>query len=85
VAPCTGWLGGLVELDDQSFVRTGYQGSPGAGTGAGLQGSMLETSRPGVFAAGDVRSGSTKRVATAVGEGATVIRLALERSLGASG
>jgi pyruvate/2-oxoglutarate dehydrogenase complex dihydrolipoamide dehydrogenase (E3) component len=40
----------------------------------------LETSRPGVFAVGDVRSGSAKRVAAAVGEGAMAIRLALERT-----
>jgi thioredoxin reductase (NADPH) len=41
--------------------------------------SALETSQPGVFAVGDVRSGSTKRVATAVGEGAMAVRLAFER------
>ena len=40
---------------------------------------MLETSQPGIFAVGDVRSGSTKRVAAAVGEGAIAIRLAFER------
>jgi thioredoxin reductase (NADPH) len=70
MTPCTGWLSGLVELDDQGFVRTGS--GPGC--------SLLETSRPGIFAAGDVRSGSVKRVATAVGEGATAIRLVLEKT-----
>jgi thioredoxin reductase (NADPH) len=65
-SPSTGWLGNMVETDDAGFIRTGDR-------------SPLETSEPGIFAAGDVRSGSTKRVATAVGEGAMVIRLALER------
>jgi thioredoxin reductase (NADPH) len=70
VRPCSGWLGGLVDLDARGFVRTGQD------TG----GSALETSRPGIFAVGDVRSGSAKRVATAVGEGAMAIRLAFERT-----
>jgi len=70
VRPCSGWLGGLVDLDDRGFVRTGQD------TGS----SALETSRPGVFAVGDVRSGSAKRVATAVGEGAMAIRLVFERT-----
>jgi thioredoxin reductase (NADPH) len=73
MAPCTGWLGGLVDLDDHGFVRTG-PGSDGA------ERSLLETSQPGVFAVGDVRAGSAKRVATAVGEGAMAIRLAFERT-----
>ena len=73
MAPCTGWLGGLVDLDDHGFVRTG-PGSDGAGR------SLLETSQPGIFAVGDVRAGSAKRVATAVGEGAMAIRLAFERT-----
>jgi thioredoxin reductase (NADPH) len=66
-SPSTGWLGDVVEMDHRGFVRTGRR-------------SPLETSEPGIFAVGDVRSGSTKRVATAVGEGAMVIRLALERA-----
>ena len=66
-SPSTGWLGNMVEMDDAGFIRTGDR-------------SPLESSEPGIFAAGDVRSGSTKRVATAVGEGAMVIRLALERA-----
>jgi thioredoxin reductase (NADPH) len=73
MAPCTGWLGGLVDLDDRGFVRTG-PGSDGA------ERSLLETSQPGIFAVGDVRAGSAKRVATAVGEGAMAIRLAFERT-----
>ena len=59
-APNTGWLSGLVDLDDRGFVRTGPE--------VGGQ-SQFETSRPGVFAVGDVRAGSVKRVASAVGEG----------------
>ena len=75
MTPSTGWLGGLVEVDDRGFVRTGpVSGSPDAGR------SVLETSQPGILAVGDVRSGSAKRVATAVGEGAMAIRLAFERT-----
>ncbi|NDU72408.1 FAD-dependent oxidoreductase [Actinomadura sp. DSM 109109] len=66
--PCVGWLSGTVALDDRGYVRTG-----------GPQALPLETSLPGVLAAGDVRSGSIKRVASAVGEGAMAVRLAFER------
>jgi thioredoxin reductase (NADPH) len=62
--PCTDWLGDAVVRDPHGFVLTGA--SAGA---AGL----LETSVPGIYAAGDVRAGSTKRCATAIGEGATVV------------
>jgi thioredoxin reductase (NADPH) len=80
-APCTGWLGGLVDLDGHGFVRTGVGALSGPGEAAAGSGLLpLETSRPGVFAVGDVRSGSAKRVATAVGEGAMAIRLAFERT-----
>jgi thioredoxin reductase (NADPH) len=81
VAPCTGWLGALVDLDSQGFVRTGTSVLAGPGAGPAGTGPLpLETSRPGVFAVGDVRSGSAKRVAAAVGEGAMAIRLAFERT-----
>src|SRR5579864_807021 len=63
--PCTEWLGDVVARDDKGFILTG------SAAGAG---SLLETSVPGVFAAGDVRSGSTKRCATAVGEGAMAVQ-----------
>ena len=63
--PCTDWLGDAVARDDKGFVLTG----PAAGADA-----LLETSVPGVYAAGDVRSGSVKRCATAVGEGAMVVQ-----------
>ena len=72
-APCTDWLNDIVERDDKGFVLTG--------PAAGAEG-FLETSIPGVYAAGDVRSGSIKRCATAVGEGAMVVRLVHERLSG---
>jgi thioredoxin reductase (NADPH) len=72
--PVTGWLAGQVALDEDGFVLTGRQEA-----GAGLESrSMLETSLPGVFAAGDVRHGSIKRVASAVGEGSMAVRLVWE-------
>jgi thioredoxin reductase (NADPH) len=79
-APCTDWLGGLVDLDDHGFVRTGAGALAAAGGPDGTGPLPLETNRPGVFAVGDVRSGSAKRVAAAVGEGAMAIRLAFERT-----
>ena len=78
--PCTGWLGGLVDLDDHGFVRTGAGELAAVGGPEGTGPLPLETNRPGVFAVGDVRSGSAKRVAAAVGEGAMAIRLAFERT-----
>lgn len=69
-APCTDWLGDAVARDENGFVLTG------ADTGAD---GLLETSVPGVYAAGDVRAGSVKRCATAVGEGAMVVRYVHER------
>ena len=71
--PHTSWLGGQVELDESGFILTGSSAVPHAAHG--LEPSMLETSLPGVFAAGDVRSGSVKRVASAVGEGAMAVQL----------
>jgi thioredoxin reductase (NADPH) len=78
--PCTDWLGGLVDLDDHGFVRTGAGALPAADGPDGTRPLPLETNKPGVFAVGDVRSGSAKRVAAAVGEGAMAIRLAFERT-----
>jgi thioredoxin reductase (NADPH) len=64
--PNTAWLSRSdVMLDDKGFVRTGADLEPGRG--------LLNTSRDGVFAIGDVRAGSIKRVAAAVGEGAQVV------------
>jgi thioredoxin reductase (NADPH) len=62
--PCTDWLNDVVARDGDGFVLTGAD--------AGADG-LLETSVPGIYAAGDVRAGSTKRCATAVGEGAAVV------------
>jgi thioredoxin reductase (NADPH) len=64
--PCTDWLGDVVARDAHGFVLTGLD--------VGADG-LLETSASGVYAAGDVRAGSIKRCATAVGEGSTVVRL----------
>jgi thioredoxin reductase (NADPH) len=68
--PNTSWLNGCVEVDGKGFVVTGKTLEASASSRACLP---LETSQPGVFAIGDVRAGSTKRVAAAVGEGAAVI------------
>ena len=64
-SPCTDWLGDTLALDGDGFVLTGER--------AGAD-SILETSVSGVYAVGDVRAGSIKRCATAVGEGAMVVR-----------
>jgi thioredoxin reductase (NADPH) len=77
--PATGWLDGCVVTDDKGFVKTG--GDLAADDLAGRRWPLsrlphsLETSLPGVFAVGDVRSGSMKRVASAVGEGAAAVAL----------
>jgi thioredoxin reductase (NADPH) len=67
--PHTEWLSGLVELDEHGFVCTGV------GQGQDGRALLLETNLPGVLAVGDVRSGSVKRVASAVGEGSMAVRL----------
>ena len=72
--PHTGWLPGNVLLDQHGFILTGRDLPGDARTGAGRPPPLpLETSLPGVFAAGDVRAGSVKRVASAVGEGSVAI------------
>ena len=63
--PCTEWLGDAVARDEKGFILTGSRANADA---------LLETTLPGVFAAGDARSGSTKRCATAVGEGAMTVQ-----------
>jgi len=72
--PRTDWLPPAIERDAKGFVRTGAEMSESSGWTARRQPFLLETSRRGVFAAGDVRSGSVKRVASAVGEGAMAVR-----------
>jgi thioredoxin reductase (NADPH) len=64
--PCTEWLDEAIDRDEDSFILTGS---------AVASDDLLETSVPGVYAAGDVRAGSTKRCAAAVGEGAMVVQL----------
>ena len=75
--PRTGWLGEAVVRDREGFIRTGpdLPASTSARWPAGRPPMPLETSLPGVFAAGDVRRGSVKRVAAAVGEGAATVPL----------
>ena len=68
--PCTGWLKDAVRLDDRGFVRTGED----CGPDASVPFNVFQTNLPGVFAVGDVRSGSVKRVASAVGEGSVVVQ-----------
>ena len=77
--PHTDWLASAVERDERGFVLTGRDllraGRPPQGWPLDRPPLLLETSLPGVFAAGDVRHGSVKRVASAVGEGAIAIQL----------
>jgi len=77
-SPRTDWLKGCLALDDKGFILTGRD-LDSAAKDAGWQQTrnplMLETSLPGVFAVGDVRSNSVKRVASAVGEGAIAVSL----------
>ncbi len=75
--PNTGWLERCVVLDDKGFIKTGADLSPDDLTSAAWPLTrppyLLETSRPGVFAVGDVRGGNIKRVASAVGEGSIAV------------
>jgi len=75
--PNTGWLNGCVTLDAKGFIKTGPDLSPEELVAAqwplARRPYMLETSLPGIFAVGDVRGGSVKRVASAVGEGSVAI------------
>jgi thioredoxin reductase (NADPH) len=78
-APCTDWLSKEVMRDENGFVLTGpdllVDGALPADWPRERQPYFLETSVPGVFAAGDVRNQSVKRVASAVGEGAMAVTL----------
>jgi thioredoxin reductase (NADPH) len=75
--PSTGWLDGCVALDEKGFIKTGPDLSKedlaAARWPLARPPHLLETSRPGVFAVGDVRCGNVKRVASAVGEGSIAI------------
>jgi thioredoxin reductase (NADPH) len=76
--PCTGWLNSCIALNDKGFVRTGSdlrgEDLPAAKWSSGRAPEFFETSIPGIFAVGDVRCGSVKRVAAAVGEGSACIQ-----------
>ena len=80
--PYTDWLKSTLALDARGFVLTGPDAARAAADGTGWAADrpplLLETSLPGVLAAGDVRSGSTKRIASAVGDGAMSVRLVHE-------
>ncbi|MFE3264576.1 NAD(P)/FAD-dependent oxidoreductase, partial [Streptomyces sp. NPDC059215] len=80
--PHTDWLRGVLALDEKGFVLTGADAQAVADAtrwdSLGRGPLLLETTLPGVFAAGDVRTGSVKRVASAAGEGAMAIRLVHE-------
>src|SRR5207249_68601 len=75
--PNTGWLARCLALDDKGFIKTGPDLSQNdlalAGWPLTRPPYLLETSRPGVFAVGDVRGGNIKRVASAVGEGSIAV------------
>jgi thioredoxin reductase (NADPH) len=72
--PCTSWLPPEIQRDEKGFIKTGHavEDAPGW-SGMDRQPGPLETSKPGIFAAGDVRSGSVKRCAAAVGEGGMAV------------
>jgi thioredoxin reductase (NADPH) len=77
--PCTSWLKGIVVLDDKGFIKTGPDLTPSELSGSNGRSpdgrpTLFETSLPRVYAVGDVRSGSVKRVASAVGEGSMVVQ-----------
>jgi thioredoxin reductase (NADPH) len=76
--PRSDWLPPEIERDAKQFVRTGTELAHSCHWFARREPFLLETSRPGVFAAGDVRSGSVKRVASAVGEGAMAVQFVHE-------
>jgi len=76
--PRSDWLPAEIEKDDKDFVRTGMSAAMSAQWAARRHPFLLETSHSGVFAAGDVRSGSVKRVASAVGEGAMAVQFVHE-------
>ena len=77
-SPRTDWLRGCIAMDEKGFILTGRDFDDGAARPAwplARSPQMLETSLPGVFAVGDVRSGNVKRVASAVGEGAIAVHM----------
>jgi thioredoxin reductase (NADPH) len=79
-APSTTWLDGQLAQDEHGFLLTGKDVPADYLLDPPDAPLMLETSRPGIFCVGDVRSGSVKRVATAIGEGSMAVRLVFDRS-----
>jgi thioredoxin reductase (NADPH) len=77
--PATRWLAGQLAQDNRGFLLTGTSIPQAQLEDTSRLPLFLETSRPGVFAVGDVRSGSVKRAATAIGEGSMAVRLVFER------
>jgi len=77
--PSTQWLAGQLAEDTHGFLLTGTNIPEAQLDDKDRIPLFLETSRPGVFAVGDVRSGSVKRAATAIGEGSMAVRLVFER------
>jgi thioredoxin reductase (NADPH) len=77
--PCTGWLDGQLAEDGHGFLLTGADIPTNHLERPDVMPLVLETSRPGIFCVGDVRSRSIKRVAAAVGEGSMAVRLVFER------
>src|SRR5207237_1228191 len=71
--PCTEWLPPEIERDEKGFIKTGADVASAPAWKIKLQPTPLETSLPGIFAAGDVRSGSIKRCAADVGEGGMAV------------
>jgi thioredoxin reductase (NADPH) len=78
--PSTRWLDGQLAEDEDGFLLTGADIPPAALECTSQAPLLLETSRPGVFCVGDVRSRSIKRVATAIGEGSMAVRLVFDRA-----
>jgi thioredoxin reductase (NADPH) len=76
--PCTSWLDGVLERDARGFLLTGpdlmHDGKRPKGWQLERDPGLLETNIPGIFAVGDVRHGSIKRVASGVGEGSVAIQ-----------
>ena len=72
--PCTDWLPNNIATDEKGFIKTGMQLDDTEKQAFNRQPFLLETSQPGIFAAGDVRFDSIKRVASAVGEGSMTVK-----------
>ena len=73
-SPGTDWLRGCLALDDKGFILTGRDLDQNPSWTQGRSPQMLETSLPAIFAVGDVRHGSVKRVASGVGEGSVAVQ-----------